>query len=110
MTDQPVAEASTYTGQHNITLNTRDKHPRLQRDSNPRSHKPSGRRQFSFVLTVTAARKQFMRTYVGFTNALVTSRFGEICLHGLLSLLLPMHGIFQRIYNEESYKALDVSR
>jgi hypothetical protein len=34
--DQPVAEASTYTGKHDI-LSTRDKHPCPERDSNPRS-------------------------------------------------------------------------
>jgi hypothetical protein len=41
--DQPVAEASTYTGQTQHT-NTRDKHPYPERDSNPRSQQPSGRR------------------------------------------------------------------
>jgi hypothetical protein len=35
--DQPVAEASTYTRQH---INTRDKHPCPEQDSNPRSQPP----------------------------------------------------------------------
>jgi hypothetical protein len=39
--DQPVGEDSTYTGKHHI--NTRDKHTCPQRDSKPRSQKPSGR-------------------------------------------------------------------
>jgi hypothetical protein len=42
--DQPVAETSTCTGQHNIYLNTWDKHPCPERDSNPRPQQPSGRR------------------------------------------------------------------
>jgi hypothetical protein len=39
--DQPVAETSTCTGQHNII---KDKPQCPQRDSNPRSQQPSGRR------------------------------------------------------------------
>jgi hypothetical protein len=35
MSDQPIAEACTYTGQHNI--DTKDKHPCPERDSKPRS-------------------------------------------------------------------------
>jgi hypothetical protein len=37
MTDQPVAQTSTYTGQHN-------RHPCPEGDSNPRPHQPNGRR------------------------------------------------------------------
>jgi hypothetical protein len=40
--DQPAAEISTYTGQHNI--DTRDKHPCPERESNRRPQQPSGRR------------------------------------------------------------------
>jgi hypothetical protein len=36
--DQPVSEASTYRGQHNIW--TRDNHPYPQRDSNPATKRP----------------------------------------------------------------------
>jgi hypothetical protein len=43
MSDQPVAETCTFTGQHNVR-NTRDKHPCPQRDSNPWPQQLNGRR------------------------------------------------------------------
>jgi hypothetical protein len=57
--DQPVAESSTYTGQHNTTQEGEDKHSCPQRDSNPRSQQPSGRRPRPGVDNPVASRHKW---------------------------------------------------